>query len=168
MFSVVIPSRPRQCVSAVHLHFFFSPSFFFVCSGARCGPLLKWLRASQIQFGHLLGTVACSRAFLQMRIRSTFECFLFFIHSHLLSSFGTSRGHRCRPFFHPVFAFNFYSAYKVQQSHCSSILHGVLLTHALALSASQFVRKRKVPTIFYEYALEGIRTHETDLYQARG
>ena len=31
----------------------------------------------------------------------------------------------------------------VQQSHCSSILHRVLLTHALALSASQYLRKRK-------------------------
>ena len=34
-------------------------------------------------------------------------------------------------------------AHRVQQSHCSSILHQVLLTHALALSASQFVHKKK-------------------------
>ena len=34
-------------------------------------------------------------------------------------------------------------AHRVQQSHCSSILHQVLLTHALALSASQFVHKQK-------------------------
>ena len=34
-------------------------------------------------------------------------------------------------------------AHGVQQSHCSSIFHRVLLTHALALSASQFVHKKK-------------------------
>ena len=30
--------------------------------------------------------------------------------THLLSSFRTSRGYRCRPFFPPVLAFNFYRA----------------------------------------------------------
>ena len=34
-------------------------------------------------------------------------------------------------------------AHRVQQSHCSSICHRVLLTHALALSASQIVLKKK-------------------------
>ena len=38
--------------------------------------------------------------------------------------------------------------HRVQQSHCSSIFHRVLLTHALALSASQFVRKKKSPRIY--------------------
>ena len=38
---------------------------------------------------------------------------------------------------------------RVQQSHCSSIFHRVLLTRALALSASQFVRKKKSPTRIY-------------------
>ena len=33
-------------------------------------------------------------------------------------------------------------AHRVQQSHCSSILHRELLTYALALSASQFVHKK--------------------------
>ena len=36
-------------------------------------------------------------------------------------------------------------AHRVQQSHCSSIFHRVLLTHALAFSASQFVHKKKPP-----------------------
>ena len=36
--------------------------------------------------------------------------FLFFFHTHILSSFRTSRGHRCRPFSPPVLAFNFYRA----------------------------------------------------------
>ena len=34
-------------------------------------------------------------------------------------------------------------AHRVQQTHCSSFFHRVLLTHALALSASQFVHKKK-------------------------
>ena len=65
----------------------------------------------------------------------------------------------------PRFLPSIFIAQRVQQSQCSSMFHRVLLTHALAFSASQFVRKKKVPT---NYALGGIRTHETDLYQARG
>ena len=34
-------------------------------------------------------------------------------------------------------------AHRVQQSHCSSIFHRVLLAHALAISASHFVRKKQ-------------------------
>ena len=41
----------------------------------------------------------------------------------------------------PRFLPSFFIAHRVQHSHCSSIFHRVLLTHALALSASQFVRK---------------------------
>ena len=36
---------------------------------------------------------------------------MFFFLTPLLSSFWTSRGHRCRPFYPPVLAFNFYRAY---------------------------------------------------------
>ena len=42
----------------------------------------------------------------------------------------------------PQFLPSIFIAHRVQQSHCSSIFHRVLLTHALALSASQFVRKK--------------------------
>ena len=45
------------------------------------------------------------------------------------------------------FAFNFI-ARRVQPSHCSSIFHRGLLTHALALSASQFMRTKKSPRIY--------------------
>ena len=95
--------------------------------------------------------------------------FLFFSLTFLLSSFWTSRGHRCRPFpvSSPLFLPSIFIVHRVQQSHCSSIFHQVMLTHALALSASQFVQKKK-STNLYEYALGGIRTYETDLYQARG
>ena len=36
--------------------------------------------------------------------------FFFFVNTHLLSSFWTSRGHRFRPFSPPVLAFNVYRA----------------------------------------------------------
>ena len=39
-------------------------------------------------------------------------------------------------------------AHRVQQSHCSSIFRLVLLSHALALSASQFVHKKKSQRIY--------------------
>ena len=74
---------------------------------------------------------------------------LFFPHTYLLSSFfWTSRGHRRRRFSPPVLAFNFYRAQGLQQPNCLSIFHRVLLPHALALSASHFVRKKKSPRIY--------------------
>ena len=69
----------------------------------------------------------------------------------------------------PRFLPSIFFAHRVQQSHCSSIFHRMLLTHALALSASQFVRTEKSPRVYTRiYALGGIRTHETDLHQAGG
>ena len=48
----------------------------------------------------------------------------------------------------PWFLPSIFIAHSVQQSHCSSIFHRVLLTHALALSASQFLHKKKSQRIF--------------------
>ena len=50
----------------------------------------------------------------------------------------------------PRFLPSIFIAHRVQQSHCTSIFifHRMLLTHALALSASQFVRKKKSPRIY--------------------
>ena len=48
-------------------------------------------------------------------------------------------------------------AHRVQQSQCSSIFHRVMLTYALALSASQFVHKKKslrIHTIMHSGKLE--------------
>ena len=45
--------------------------------------------------------------------------------------------------FPPRFLPSIFIAHRVQQSHCSSIFHRVLLTHALALSGSQFVYMKK-------------------------
>ena len=42
----------------------------------------------------------------------------------------------------PRFLPSIFIAHGVQHSHCSSIFHRVLLTHALALSASQFVHMK--------------------------
>ena len=39
-------------------------------------------------------------------------------------------------------------AHRVQQSPCSSIFHRVLLTHALAFSANQFVHEKKSQRIY--------------------
>ena len=91
----------------------------------------------------------------------------FFFHTHLLSNFWTSHGHRCRPFSPPVLAFNFYRA----QGSAIPLL--VDFSSSVADSRSRAFRKsicaqEKVPANLYEYALGGIRTHETDLYQARG
>ena len=48
----------------------------------------------------------------------------------------------------PRFLPTIFIAHRVQQFHCSSIFHRVLLTHALALSANQFVRKKKSQRIY--------------------
>ena len=102
--------------------------------------------------------------------------FLFFFLTLLLSSFWTSRGHTCRPFSPPFLAFNFYRAYMVQQSHCSSIFHRVLLTHALALSASQFEHKKKSQRIYASMHSAGLeltkltytRLQDNNLIRPRG
>ena len=78
-----------------------------------------------------------------------------------------SHGHRCRPFFPPVLAFNFYRA------EGSAIPLLVDFSSSVANSLSRAFRKsicaqEKVPTNLYEYALGGAQTHETDLYQGRG
>ena len=48
----------------------------------------------------------------------------------------------------PRFLPSIFIAHRVPQSHCSWIFHRVLLPHALALSANQFVRKKKPPRIY--------------------
>ena len=54
----------------------------------------------------------------------------------------------------------FFIAHRVQQSHCSSIFHRVLLTHALALSAGQFVHKKTSQRIYTSMHSAGLElTH---------
>ncbi len=56
-----------------------------------------------------------------------------------------------------LLAFNFYRAHRFQQSHCSSIFHRVLLTHALALSASHSVHKKKSQRLYTVCTRRGLR-----------
>ena len=74
---------------------------------------------------------------------------------------------QCRPFSPPVLAFNFCGA----QGSAIPLL--VDFSSSVANSRSRAFRKsicaqEKVSMNLYEYALRGARTHETDLYQARG
>ena len=76
------------------------------------------------------------------------DFFLFFfahIHFHPASGQAVVTGViRSSPRFLP----SLFIARRVQQAHCSSIFRRALLTHALAFSASQFVRKKKSPRIY--------------------
>ena len=56
----------------------------------------------------------------------------------------------------PRFLPSIFIAHRVQQSHCSSIFHRVLLTHAPTLSASQFVHKKKSQRIYTRMHSAGI------------
>ena len=49
----------------------------------------------------------------------------------------------------PRFLPSIFIAHRVQQSHRFSVFHRVLLTHALALSAIQFVHKKESLTRIY-------------------
>ena len=73
--------------------------------------------------------------------------FPFFFLTLLLASFGQAVVTGVVPY-PPRFLPSIFIAHRVQQSHCSSIFHRVLLTHALALSASQFVHEKKSQQIY--------------------
>ena len=73
------------------------------------------------------------------------------------------------------FLLSIFIAHRVQQSHCSSIFHRVLLTHALAPSASQFVHKKKSERMYTSMHSAGLEltklTHtrpEDNLIRHRG
>ena len=75
-----------------------------------------------------------------------FFFFFFFAHFHFpASGQAVVTGVNPSP---PRFLPSIFIAHRVQQSHCSSIVHRVLLTHALALSASQLVHKKKSQRIY--------------------
>ena len=79
-------------------------------------------------------------------LRCASELFIFILYfcTLLLSSLWSQVSSLLPPLFLP----SIFTAHRVQQSHCSSIFHRVLLTHALALSASQFVHKKKSPRLY--------------------
>ena len=75
----------------------------------------------------------------------------------------------------PRFLPSIFIPHRVHQSHCSSIFHRVLLTHALALSASQFIHKKKSQRIYTSMHSAGLEltklTHtrlEDNLIRHRG
>ena len=69
--------------------------------------------------------------------------FFFFAHFHFPVS-GQAVITGVAPSSPPTLMLSIFIAHRVQQSNCSSIFHRrELLTHALALSASQFVHKKK-------------------------
>ena len=73
--------------------------------------------------------------------RTSFFFFLFLSQFHLpASGQAVVTGVVPSP---PRFMSSIFISHRAQQSHCSSISHRVLLTHPLALSASQFVHKKK-------------------------
>ena len=75
-----------------------------------------------------------------------FFLFFFFLHFFFPAS-GQAVVTGVVPF-PPRFLPSVFIAHRVQQSHCSSMFHRVLLTHALALSASQLVHKKKSQRIY--------------------
>ena len=130
----------------------------FVFAGARGSTNRKPTAAPAVSTSSLLSVL--------LLYPGSEAVFFFFFRTHLLFSFWTSRGHRCRPFSPPALAFNFI-AHRAQQSNCSSIFHRVLLT----CSASQFVSKKKSPRIHTSMHSGGFEltklTYHT-IYQARG
>ena len=102
------------------------------------------------------------------------------IHLHhaqsvLLSSFWTSRGHRCRPFFPPFLAINppptFLAINFFPLFLAISLPVGFSLSVANSRSRAfrrSICAQEEVPMDLHEYALRGARTHETDLPGSRG
>ena len=97
--------------------------------------------------------------------------YIFFLSHFYFPASGPAvvTGRRCRPFFPPVLAFNFYRAW----GSAIPLLVDFSSSVTVANSRSRAFRKsscaqEKVPADLYDYALGGARTHETDLYQARG
>ena len=69
---------------------------------------------------------------------------------------------------YPWFLPSVFIAHRVQQSHCSSICYRVMLTHALAPSASQFFHKKNSLRVVTTMRSASLELTKTDQYQARG
>ena len=97
----------------------------------------------------------------------TYHFFLFFAHIYF-PAFGQAVVTGAVPS-SPRFLPSIFIAHRDQQSQRSSIFHRVLLTYALALSASQFVHKKKSPRIYTSMRSGGLEiTKLTYTSQARG
>ena len=86
---------------------------------------------------------------LAPRNRRRYPClFLFFFSHFYFPASGQALVTGVVPSAPPRFLPSIFIAHRVQQFHSSSIFHRVLLTHALALSASQFVHKKNSQRIY--------------------
>ena len=97
------------------------------------------------------------RVYFEKKKRSKGYDFFFFSQFHFLAS-RQAVVTGVVPFPPRFLPFIFIAHRRVQQSHCSSIFHRVLLTHALALSASQFVHKKKSQRIFTSMHSAGLNS----------
>ena len=79
-------------------------------------------------------------------VRPRYIFFLFFFSHFCFPASGQAVVTSVVPSF-PRLLPSIFIAHRVQQSHCSSIFHRVLLTHALALSASQLVHIPPGPSL---------------------
>ena len=75
-------------------------------------------------------------------------CLFICTHIYFLPASGQAVVTAVVPSSPPRFLPSILIAHTVPQFHCSSIFHRVLLTHALALPAGQFVNKKKSPRRF--------------------
>ena len=106
----------------------------------------------------------CRRTVLILDNFSFFQLYCYFYTYFYFPAFGQAMETGVIP--SPArFLPSMYIAQRVEQSHCSSIFHPMLLIHTLALSASQFAHENKPSTNIYGYTLGGARTRETDPYQ---
>ena len=103
----------------------------------RPGDSTRQIRPQKISKSPSNFMARCER---ETRIRARYNTFFFFFAHFYFPASGQTvvTGVVPSP---PPFLPSVFIAHTVQQSHCSSIFPRVLLTHALALSASQFVRK---------------------------
>ena len=81
--------------------------------------------------------------FLVVLFLVSFFCFFSFSHTFTFKLLDNKPWSQVSSLHLPGSCLQLFIAHRVQQSHCSSIVHRVLLTHALALSASQIVHKKK-------------------------
>ena len=79
---------------------------------------------------------------------------ILFFHTHLLSSFWTSRGHRCRSFFPPLHAYKIYCAWGSANPLLVDFSSRVANVRSRAFRKS-ICAQEKVPTNIYDFALRG-------------
>ena len=93
----------------------------------------------------------CSALFGQQQL------LFLFIFAHLyFPDFWTKSWSQVSSLLPPRFLPSVFIAHRVQQSHCWSIFYRVLLTYALALSASQFVHMKKSPRTYTSMHSSGL------------